>query len=74
MEGISFSLQDAFIHVVYDPDHYKKQDKKGKDRIRNYRRFYKQNQITQDKMVEIIADYGFKKLQESLWTLGNGKS
>ena len=57
---LRFTLQDAFTMAIYDLDFYKEQDKKGKDRIRNYRRFLKTGSITQNMMEKVVRDYGFE--------------
>ena len=54
MAGIRFTLSSAFIAAIYDTEYYKLQDRSGKDKIRNYRRYYKNGQITIDKMKEIV--------------------
>lgn len=66
---VKFTLQSAFNYVIHDLDYYKRQDKKGKDRIRNYRRFLKAGTISKDQMEKIIKDYGFSCIQESTWKL-----
>ena len=57
-ENVKFTLQDAFNYVIHDLNYYREQDKRGKDRIRNYRRFLKAGTITKDQMEKVIKDYG----------------
>lgn len=67
--GIKLALKDAFLTVIYDREYYAGQDQKGKDRIRNYRRFIKKDLVTKDQMERVIKDYGFVLIQESTWKL-----
>lgn len=66
---VKFTLNDAFQMVIYDLEYYKLQDKQGKDRIRNYRRFVKVGSITKDQKEKIVREYGFSCMQESMWKL-----
>ena len=66
---VKFTLQDAFNYVIYDLNYYREQDKRGKDRIRNYRRFLKAGTITKDQMEKVIRDYGFTCMEESTWKI-----
>ena len=67
--SVRFTLNDAFKVVLFDGEYYKKQDKNGKDRIRNYRRYLKMGQVTLNQMQKECEKYGFSMLQDSVWKL-----
>ena len=69
--NVRFTLQDAFKLIIYDLDYYKQQDKNGKDRIRNYRRYMKSGQLSKDQMEKECKKYGFTLLQDAVWKLSD---
>jgi len=62
------TTEQAVNALLFDPDIYEGLTEAEKSTWRAYRKRVKEGRLSTDKMEELLTEYGFKIVQEKLWT------